>query len=111
MTSAGSWGLTPVRLDGADSTAGAPGGGLGVVAIAGPATAAVSAVTAMAQPTTPHFTFRLLIVSRLMGLPRVGRPKGPLPTGRLVPWIVRRFELGSCPHWGPVPTLAARLTT
>src|SRR5579875_3356309 len=32
MTLAGSWGLRPVKLDGADSTAGAPDGGEGTVA-------------------------------------------------------------------------------
>src|ERR1700678_651571 len=56
MTPAGSSGLSPVRLDGADSTAGAPGGGAGVVAWAGLAKPTSRAPAS--APTQAAFRFR-----------------------------------------------------
>src|ERR1700678_3916017 len=52
VTSAGSSGSSPVRLDGADSTAGAPGGGDGTVAPAGNAAGATTPTPA--KPLSAH---------------------------------------------------------
>ena len=74
ITPSGNSGLRPVRLDGADSTAGAPGGGAGVVARAGPAKPMTSAPTS----TLPQTAFRFRRHTRLTVPPEVA-------TRRLVP--------------------------
>ena len=61
ITPAGSSGLSPVMLDGADSTAGAPGGGAGVVAWAGLAKPRTSAPAS----TPPQTAFRFRPDTRL----------------------------------------------
>src|ERR1700761_6744325 len=59
MTSGGSCGLRPTRLDGADSTAGAPGGGEGTTA-----SAEAAVIPAQAHTMTPSANARVRVQVR-----------------------------------------------
>src|SRR5580658_860730 len=65
ITSVGSSGSSPVRLDGADSTAGAPGGGDGWVAPPGKA-AATRTIAELAKPLSAHRRLPPTVLPRLI---------------------------------------------
>src|SRR5579875_3487430 len=101
MTLGGSSGLAPVRLDGADSTAGEPGGGGGTAANAGrgAVTAGTAVATAEAAAATPSAAVTLLARRLVLDTGFTCHPAPDVPQGLMI--------IGTCLPTGPHSGLPA----